>query len=365
MKIVSTSYNKVFNCSDPHSWLKRISFYTGILESLSAKNDVISIDQIDYVGRMVQNGVEYYFLSQKRRTAIFPFGKHRLIKKMKPDVVMINGLIYPLQILQLRLTIGNLPKIIVLHRAEKRSAGWKKYLQKLADKCINAYLFTSREFGQDWIEAGIIESKKKIYEIVQASSPFQPQNRIAIKGELGVVGAPIYLWVGRLDQNKDPVTVIKGFIEFLSIYPEATLYMIYQSSELLGEITALITSGGKGENVRLIGAVDHERMQSWYSAADFIISGSHYEGSGIAIIEAMSCGCIPILTDIISFRRMTGPGKCGLLYEPGNERALLAVLLQSKKMDMEHERIKTIRQFQEDLSFEAIARKIDELIHSL
>jgi len=365
MKIVSTSYNKVFNCNDPHQWLKRISFYTGILERLSAGNDVISIDQIDYEGSLVQNGVNYHFARQKRKTAIFPVKKHRFIRKMKPDVVMINGFIYPLQIIQLKLSIGKQTKIIILHRAERPFTGWKKYLQKLADKCIDAYLFTSREFGKEWMQTGIITNEKKIHEIIQASSSFQSQDKNTARAELSVTGVPIFLWVGRLDANKDPVTVVKGFIQFLSFYPGARLYMIYQTSELLNEITALITAEKKSENIRLIGFVAHQKMQSWYNSADFIISGSHYEGSGIAISEAMSCGCIPILTNIISFRRMTGPDKCGLLYEPGNDKELLAVLLQTKEMKMEYETKKTIQQFREELSFEAIARKIEELIHSL
>ena len=83
-------------------------------------------------------------------------------------------------------------------------------------------------------------------------------------------------------------------------------------------------------------------MQLWYNSADFIISGSHYEGSGVAVTEAMSCGCIPVVTDIPSFRSMTGQGKCGLLFKPGNEQDLLAALLKTKEMDMEIEKSKSV-----------------------
>jgi glycosyltransferase involved in cell wall biosynthesis len=119
------------------------------------------------------------------------------------------------------------------------------------------------------------------------------------------------------------------------------------------------------DRIKLIGKVEHNKLENWYSSADYIISGSHYEGSGIAVSEAMSCGCIPVITDIFSFRMMTGRGKCGLLYQPGNDKELLVALLKTKNMDIEKERANVLQQFKEELSFEAIARKIEQVIISL
>jgi glycosyltransferase involved in cell wall biosynthesis len=103
-------------------------------------------------------------------------------------------------------------------------------------------------------------------------------------------------------------------------------------------------------------------MEDWYNSADFIISGSHYEGSGVSVCEAMSCGCIPLVTDILSFRKITGYGKCGLLYERGNVNALLDVLLKTKHLNIHFERKKVLEQFDSDLSFDAIAKQLNEKI---
>jgi hypothetical protein len=62
---------------------------------------------------------------------------------------------------------------------------------------------------------------------------------------------------------------------------------------------------------------------------------------------------------------MTGKGKCGMLYEPGNDKSLLEVLLRTKEMDIENERVKVLQQFKEELSFKAIAKKIELVITSL
>ena len=366
MKIVSTSYSKVNEFNNPEDWLERISFYTGIFEELAKRHEVISIERINYKGMHYHNRVQYYFIQLNGKVVLFPWRMHRFIKKEQPDVVLVHGFIFPLQIIQLRWTIGKRAKIIVQNHAEKPSSGIRKFFQRMADRYINAYLFTSKEMGREWVEKGIIANNKKIVEVMEVSSPFNSIDKKGNNALATTVNAAVFLWVARLNDNKDPLTVVKAFINFLSFQPSARLYMIYQTEELLQQIKDLIISNDKAKDaIKLIGQIPNQQLQAWYRSAGFFISGSHYESGGVAVCEAMSCGCIPILTDILSFRKMTGPGKCGLLYEPGNDKALLQSLLQTKKMDMEKERGKVLQQFKEELSFEAIARKIDKAIASL
>jgi glycosyltransferase involved in cell wall biosynthesis len=366
MKIVSTSYTNTAAFNDPLLWLERINFYTGILEQLAMEHEVESIEQINYSGTLKKNGVIYNFLDFKKPKLYFPGKLHEFIKKMNPDVVLVNGFIFPMQIIQLRLQLGKKVKLIVLHRGEKPFRGLRRHLQKLADKMVNAYLFTSAGFGKEWTQFGNISDQKKIHEVIQASSVFFPQEKDLARSALQLDGTAIFLWVGRLDANKDPLTVVKSFLQFSKFHPAAKLYMIYQTEDLLEEIKELIQQYNNAtEAIKLIGKVPHQQLQDWYNAADFIISGSHHEGSGIAVCEAMSCGCIPVVTDIISFRKMTGPGKCGLLYEPGNDAALLKKLLEAVDLNKEEEQKKVVKQFKNELSFEAIATKIETVIASL
>jgi len=363
MRLIFTSYVNSPEYDQPEAWLKRIEAYTGILQSLSYVHTVIGIERINYEGEYDQQGVHYFFINLRRKIVRFPFRMHRLIKRLKPDVVFINGFIFPLQIIQLRLKSGRAVKIIVLHRAEKPFKGVKGYLQRLADKCVDAYMFASSEFGNEW-ERTI--NKRKIHEVIQASSVFRVMNKEQAKSITNADGYPVFLWVGRLDSNKDPITVITAFLNFLKDQPTAKLYMIYHGDDLLPKLKAMISANKKAEDaVRLVGRIPHQQMQEWYNSSHFIISGSHYEGGGTSVSEAMSCGCIPVITNIPSFRKITGPGKCGLLYQPGNEKELLNILLKTKELDLEMERKKVLQQFHEELSFDAIARKITKVINLL
>ena len=365
MRIVTTSYDKDETFDNPYAWLKRISFYTGILEKLAADHEVISIERINYEGWLQLNGVFYYFMRLKRNVVIFPWRMHHFIRRQNPDIVLVHGFIFPLQIIQLRLALGRKAKIIVQNHAEKPTSGIRSFFQRIADRCISAYFFTSAEMALEWVERGIIKQGKKVVEVMEVSSVFW-YNEEDRKKRLSDVKATTFLWVGRLNANKDPITVVKAFLNFLAYQPSARLTMIYQEDEVLGEIKKLIgTNKQAADAICLVGKVPHQRQQEWYNGADFFISGSHYESGGVAVCEAMSCGCIPILTNITSFQKMTNGGTCGLLYEAGNEKDLLNRLLQTQKMDLNKEREKVLEQFNKELSFEAIAQRIDKAINAL
>jgi len=363
MKFLFTSYISTPEFSHPEKWLKRINGYVGVLEQLAKFHEVISIERINYEGRIQRNGVLYQFINFGKQKIWFPWRMHQFIKNQQPDVVIVHGLHFPLQVLQLRQMIVRKTIIIAQHHAEKPASGVKKYFQQLADRSINAYLFASGELGMDWVQKQNLTNPKKIYEVMEASSGFFRINQQEAKLRTNVEGHPVYLWVGRLDKNKDPLIVVQGFLQFQQNNPAARLYMIYHTTELLAAIKALLASKNKSSQaVLLIGKVAHHDMLYWFNSADFIIAGSHYEGSGIAVCEAMSCGCVPILTAIPSFKKMTGHGKCGLLYEAGNADDLLKVLNQTPEMDIEKERHKVLVQFKNELSFEAIAKKIEAVV---
>ncbi len=364
MKFVFASYVFSPEFINPEAWLKRINLYAGILEALAKNHQVISIEQIDYEGTHFNNGVKYEFKRFTRAGHYFPLAMHRFIKSQQPDIVFIQGMHNPLQVIQLRMVLPKRIKIMVQNHAEKPAIGIRKVLQQLADRYIDAYLFASREMGLDWVRRGNLKSPEKIHEVMEVSSVFYPVEQASAKAKTGVNGETVFLWVGRLNENKDPLNTVRAFLRFADIYPEARLYMIYHTDELLDEIKALLNNSLHGDSVKPVGKVPHHELLYWFNSATFIVSASHYEGSGTAVCEAMSCGCIPILTDIFSFRMISDSGRCGILYEAGNPEAALSALVQSQQFDIVQMRRKVLAYFKSNLSFEAIANRFEEIAAS-
>jgi glycosyltransferase involved in cell wall biosynthesis len=69
---------------------------------------------------------------------------------------------------------------------------------------------------------------------------------------------------------------------------------------------AIATLGAHGSRVHVHDPVDHAAMTGWYLDADVVLSTSRREGSGYAVIEAMTEGCVPVVTGLPSHRSIVG-----------------------------------------------------------
>src|SRR4030095_15835086 len=94
-------------------------------------------------------------------------------------------------------------------------------------------------------------------------------------------------------------------------------------------------------------------------AADFFTLGSHREGSGYALTEALACGLPPVVTDIPSFRAMTGRGAVGWLWPSGNAHGLCDALLAAASQPRALLREQARQHFERELSFKAVGRKLN------
>ena len=251
--------------------------------------------------------------------------------------------------------------IIVQHHGNMPFKGIKKVFQQIADICTDAYLFTALGNTKIWVENNIIRREEKCYEVLEGSTEMKKQNKQDCRALLQLDGEDIFLWVGRLDTEKGPLTVLKGFEKYLHNNPCAKLYMIYQVENLLAEVKRVISGGELLSNaVTLVGKIPHDELETWYSAADFYLSGSHREGSGFGLIESMACGCIPVVTDIPPFRKITG--RFGFLFEKDNPDSLYAQLLLASTVQKEEVSNSIVAYFQKELTFKAVADQLLKMI---
>jgi glycosyltransferase involved in cell wall biosynthesis len=366
MRIVNISHVSFPDEYDPEQWIQKSLFFKGIWEAVACMHEVIFIDFIGYEGKLKRNGIEYWFYRKTKEALRLPVDIHRAVAKQNPDVIVVHGMRSPLQVLLLRLITGRKPRIVIQdHGGGYFQHPFKNFFQRLADKVADAYFFTSLQQADILLQEGIIKDKRKIREVMEISSVFKRIEKDDARTIANVSGKDTYIWVGRLNANKDPMLVVKAFTEYISDGRNAALYMIFQSEDLLPEIQGWLKVYSRAaKHIHLVGKVEHQQLQYWYSSVDFIISTSQYEAGGVSVCEGMSCGCIPILSDIPSFRSMTND-ECGIIFEQGNHLALLQALQASALINKEVERQKTLTCFNEYLSFEAIAQRICNILHSL
>ncbi len=363
MHIVHLSYSTPRPAyHDPEVWLARVAFVEGVPEQLARYATQTVVYNINYKGDITRNGVRYLFPAFKRWQLMLPFAFNRYIKKLKPDVVIIHGLIFPWQVIMLRRIMGPSLKIICQHHSERPFTDLRAFVFRRADRYVGAYLFASKEQGDLWVKARQVSSLSKIHEIIGMSSIFKPADKKAARSATGIAAQAAYLWIGDLNENKDPLLAARAFAKFSSNRTDVGLYMIYQSNDLEQELKQIASTTSC---IYLIGRVRHTELLLWFNSADYFISTSFYEGIGIAAIEALSCGCIPILTNIPSFAKMTNGGTIGRLFEAGDENGLHDALEDTFGVDREAASQQVVKHFEAELSFEANARKIMEVINGL
>jgi glycosyltransferase involved in cell wall biosynthesis len=363
MRIVFLSYNFSQDIHSPAEWLERIKFYVGWNECLAKEHTVIRVDQINYKGNFIHNGIQYHCVDDGKKKNFFPARLNRYVRELEPDIVLVSSFLFPIQVIQLRRCLGKKVKIILQHHAERPFKGIKKYIQNFAGSQVNAFLFTAYETGVDWVRNKNLDDVNKIHELLEVSSHFYPIDKKTSREATSVSGAPVFLWVGRLNQNKDPLMAVKAFLRFAILQPTAKLYMIYHTAELASDIHKLLPKAPGISPVFLVGKVPHSELLNWFNSADFFVSASHYEGSGTALCEAISCGCIPLVSNIPSFKTISG--NSGLLFEPGNEDDLFSVLNQTIQFNVEEKKMNALNIFKTKLSFEAISDKFQRIIESL
>lgn len=302
---------------------------------------------------ILNEGINYVFTKGKfLRQLGIPFNYHSIINKEQPDFILIHGMGYGLYSFFLKRSLPIRTKIIVqVHGFAQAPKGIKRQLFKYFDKYIDGYIFTGIKNAESWNKAGIFD-EDKVFEVMEGSTNFKVIPEIKRENQS-------FIFVGRLNQNKDPITVLKAFKEYLNDQPNAKLTLVYNSNELLDTVKSLISSANQLEkSVVLLGSVKHHELQTLYNKHQFFVLGSHYEGSGYALMEAMACGCVPIVTNIPSFNFMTNDGKCAMQFSPGNDEELLLALKNTRTIDYKHLQFMVLEQFKNKLSHKAIANDI-------
>ena len=103
----------------------------------------------------------------------------------------------------------------------------------------------------------------------------------------------ILLFVGRIEPLKG-VDILLGAAAQLEGDSDCFVLVVGgDSTDRQGEVAhlrGLASELGIAERVSFLGAVDHERLPLFYSAADVCVMPSFYESFGLVALEAMACG---------------------------------------------------------------------------
>jgi len=270
------------------------------------------------------DGVRYLFRGEaSARPHASPFTRpvalYRLLDELRPDVVHVNGFVFPVQVAELRWRLPRQTALVIQHHGERPHRWWRIWAQRATRHCVDAFLFSADAIANPWRAVGAIGPRQQVLTVLESSSPLSPDRADEARRNVGVHGDPAVLWVGRLHPAKDPLLALESFDRARARLPDPQFFLVYHEDQLLSELRAVCAARpGLAERVHFVGAMPHARLSAWFSAADLFLTTSPAEGSNIALIESLSCGLLPVCSDNPANRLVTGDGVAGELFPYGD-----------------------------------------------
>ncbi len=352
LRVVHVGFHRDRLRRSPEELLRAWTTLTHAAES--ARTAGVSVEVIQAAHRdavVVHNGITCHFAG--RWTELVARAA-----AAEPDIAHVRGLSFPLQTRRLASALPDV-SVVAQDHADRLPSWWRRPLHVSGLSVLSGVMCTALEQAEPFLTRGILPAETEVFELPPASSRFEPGNWRDARRATGVYGDPCLMWVGRLDENKDPLTVLDAVGRASLTLPDIHLWVCYTRSPLLALVKERIARDPRlADRVHLLGAVPHAEVEYLLRATDFLVLGSHHESCCFAVMEALACGVTPLVTDIPALRKLTGDGTVGGLFPPGDS-AILARLITSfaqRNRTELHNRARA--HFEEHLSFHALGRKL-------
>lgn len=328
--------------------------------------------QID--ASFTDGGVDFELVNGPFEPFLHPYRVHRptleRLATLRPDVVHLNSLLYGRQLFHARKRLPESTYVVQHHAERPADGGWRRFLQRRWLKPAHAFVWNGLAMAAPWRATSVLPAHATDHAVAEGSVHFAPAgDRARARRDLGIDGAPMILCLGRLDANKDPLTVLRGLEPVLESRPDARAIFCFKGGELeMAVRDRIMVDDVLRGRVELRGHVPYEQVERYVQAADVMVQGSHREGSSFALIEAFACGVVPVMTDIPSIRFLVGDALHGevpsaFLWPTGDSEAMtrcLEIALDDRLAD----RQAAARQhFERHLAYPVLARQMIEVYH--
>ena len=235
-----------------------------------------------------------------RWSMLWPAPLTRQMERIAPDVVHTHsGVWYKASLAARR---AGVPRLIHTEHGRGRPDPWRaRLLDRLAARRTDTVVAVSDELAEQ-LAATIVSRRRRIRVVHNGvdTERFRPRpDSGALREELGLSSAvPIIGSVGRLEPIKGYDVMIEAFARLHALRdeePRPVLVLGGEGSER-PRLQALAATLGVDRFVRFLGWRDD--IHDLHSAFTIFTLSSRSEGTSVSLLEAMSAGLCPVVTDV-------------------------------------------------------------------
>jgi sugar transferase (PEP-CTERM/EpsH1 system associated) len=203
-------------------------------------------------------------------------------------------------------------------------------MRRLASPAVHRFVTVSREI-EEWLVGSVGVRRGKIQRICNGVdiSRFQPRGAAArrlVPPELVADGAVVIGSVTRFSEIKDPLNLVRGFIEARRAAAGSKLRLVMiGDGSLRAEAQRLVAEAGVQSSVWLPGSRDD--VPALMQEMDVFVLASKREGISNTVLEAMGSGLPVVASATGGNLELVEDGRTGQLVPAGDSAALASVLL--------------------------------------
>lgn len=184
--------------------------------------------------------------------------------------------------------------------------------------------------------------EKKLRVIHEAPDPaYFPRNETEINKvkEKFEMKENYILCVGTREPRKNLDRAVMAFAEITSQFPELSLLIAGKYGWGDDSSKFKIKNSKLESKAKLLGFVEQEDLAALYSGAEAFVYPSLYEGFGLPILDAMSCGVPVITSNVGSMKELAGG--YSVLIDPESTDSIAEGILKVLKSDSLKNELKT------------------------
>lgn len=198
-----------------------------------------------------------------------------------------------------------------------------KEIAKKATRIITVSEFSGREMAEAY---GIAPSKIAIGSNGVDHSIYRPiPNMESVDDRLRRyrIPTPFFVTIGRLEQKKNLITMIKAFTEFKTrrgVGDPHRLVLVGIPGYGAEEIRRAIANSSVKSDIMEVGYIPEADLPYILNAAEALVHPAWYEGFGVPPVQAMACGCPVISSNAASLPEVCG--KAAIFFSPSEQEQL-------------------------------------------
>jgi glycosyltransferase involved in cell wall biosynthesis len=177
------------------------------------------------------------------------------------------------------------------------------------------------------LKHGMEESRTTVFPWGVDLSKFNPENRGTSRRQIGYEDDLLIVHTRSWEPRYGVNIALEGFWRALQVERDLRLFLLGGGSQEI-QIKKFIEEKGLSDRVHFLGYKQNEELAKYYNAADVYMSASHVDGSSVALMEAMACGCPALVSDIPANLEWITDGKQGWIFKDNNPRDLAERIIE-------------------------------------